>query len=54
MKRTLSALDRIQSRLESELDSVHAVSDKELGYRAGIAEAIAHVMEARAAVTARN
>lgn len=53
MKRTLSALDRIQSRLEQELDSVQAVTEKELGYRAGIAEAITHVLEARRVAAAR-
>lgn len=47
MKRTLQALDRIQSRLENELDSTPATDEKGAGYRSGISEALAHVREVR-------
>ncbi len=48
MKRTLSALDKIQDRLENELDrSPPAMSEKDAGYRSGISEALVCVMEVR-------
>ncbi|MBS9373728.1 Uncharacterised protein [Rhodococcus gordoniae] len=47
MKRTLHALDRIQERLESELDSRPPASEKDAGYRSGISEALVCVMEVR-------
>lgn len=51
MKRTLHALDRIQDRLESELDSRPATSEKDAGYRSGISEALVCVMEVRRSLT---
>jgi hypothetical protein len=51
MKRTLHALDRIQERLEGELDSVTVSSEKEAGYRSGISEALVCVMEVRKSLT---
>lgn len=47
MKRTLHALDRIQERLESELDAREVSSEKDIGYRSGISEALVCVMEVR-------
>ena len=47
MKRTLHALDRIQERLESELDARQVASEKDAGYRSGISEALVCVMEVR-------
>ncbi len=34
MKRTLLALDRIQERLENELDATEVRSERDAGYRA--------------------
>ncbi|WP_152447741.1 hypothetical protein [Rhodococcus triatomae] len=47
VKRTLLALDRIQDRLENELDATTGNTDREAGYRAGISEAIVQVMDIR-------
>ncbi|MFD6674776.1 hypothetical protein ACFWDA_10440 [Rhodococcus zopfii] len=51
VKRTLSALDKIQDRLENELDSSPAMSEKDAGYRSGISEALVCVMEVRRSLT---
>ncbi|MEE2032827.1 hypothetical protein [Rhodococcus chondri] len=51
MKRTMHALDRIQERLEQELDSTPAASEKDAGYRSGISEAIVCLMEVRRSLT---
>ncbi|SQI30986.1 Uncharacterised protein [Rhodococcus coprophilus] len=51
MKRTMAALDRIQERLEHELDSSPALSEKDAGYRAGISEALVCLMEVRRSLT---
>lgn len=51
MKRTLSTLDKIQDRLENELDSSPAMSEKDAGYRSGISEALVCVMEVRRSLT---
>lgn len=47
MKRTMHALDKIQERLEAELDSRSVASEKDVGYRSGISEALVCVMEVR-------
>ncbi|NKS62909.1 hypothetical protein GS493_09400 [Rhodococcus hoagii] len=47
VKRTLLALDRIQTRLENELDATEVRSERDAGYRAGISEALVQVMETR-------
>ncbi|MBM4719010.1 hypothetical protein GS449_10530 [Rhodococcus hoagii] len=47
VKRTLLALDRIQERLENELDATEVRSERDAGYRAGISEALVQVMETR-------
>lgn len=54
MKRTIHALDRIQTRLESELDSTPGDSEKNIGYRSGISEAITQVMEIRKTAVAQK
>ena len=51
MKRTLVALDKIQDRLENELDASPALSEKDAGYRSGISEALVCVMEVRRSLT---
>jgi hypothetical protein len=51
VKRTMSALDRIQERLEHELDSSPALSEKDAGYRSGISEALVCLMEVRRSLT---
>jgi len=51
VKRTLSTLDKIQDRLEKELDSSPAMSEKDAGYRSGISEALVCVMEMRRSLT---
>ncbi|MBH0118032.1 hypothetical protein ACWDUD_25265 [Rhodococcus sp. NPDC003382] len=51
VKRALSALDKIQDRLENELDSRPPVSEKDAGYRSGISEALVCVMEMRRSLT---
>ncbi|WP_170312854.1 hypothetical protein [Prescottella subtropica] len=53
MKRTLLALDRIQARLENELDTVAGHTEKEAGYRAGISEALVQVRSVRQSLVAR-
>lgn len=45
MKRTLLALDRIQARLENELDTNAGLTERDVGYRAGISEALMQVMD---------
>ncbi len=47
VKRTLLALDRIKDRLENELDATAGITEREVGYRAGISEAIVQVMDIR-------
>ncbi|MCA1004691.1 hypothetical protein LCL87_03075 [Rhodococcus hoagii] len=54
MKRTLLALDRIQTRLENELDTTEVRSERDAGYRAGISEALVQVMETRKTLTAER
>ncbi|MFM1724194.1 MULTISPECIES: hypothetical protein [Rhodococcus] len=54
MKRTLLALDRIQARLENELDTAEVRSERDVGYRAGISEALVQVMETRKTLTAER
>ncbi|CAM2931005.1 hypothetical protein RHDE110596_07590 [Prescottella defluvii] len=52
MKRTLLALDKIQARLENELDTTAVHSERDVGYRAGISEALVQVMETKKSLTA--
>ncbi|WP_165497151.1 hypothetical protein [Rhodococcus sp. ABRD24] len=52
MKRTMLALDRIQARLESELDATAVRSERDAGYRAGISEALVQVMETKKSIAA--
>jgi len=53
VKRTLLALDRIQARLENELDTTTGLTEREVGYRAGISEALMQVMETKKSLVSR-
>ncbi|PTR28731.1 hypothetical protein C8K36_10392 [Rhodococcus sp. OK519] len=53
MKRTLHALDRIQARLEKELDTTEIRSERDAGYRAGISEALMQVMDTKNSLSPR-
>ncbi|SEL28402.1 hypothetical protein SAMN05444583_107186 [Rhodococcus maanshanensis] len=54
MKRTLLALDRIQARLENELDTTEVRTERDAGYRSGISEALVHVMETKKSVATQR
>ncbi|MFC9788775.1 hypothetical protein [Rhodococcus sp. NPDC127528] len=54
MKRMLMALDRIQDRLENELDTTAGLTERDAGYRAGISEALVQVMDTRKNLTANR
>lgn len=53
MKRTMLALDRIQARLENELDTTEVRSERDVGYRAGISEALMQVIETKKSLAPR-
>ncbi|WP_181762839.1 hypothetical protein [Rhodococcus spelaei] len=54
MKRALLTLDRIEDKLENELDTIDGHFERDAGYRSGISEALVQVMDAKKDLTARR